>query len=178
MWISRKYFTDILIHLSTFIIGIDSTLLITTRTKYRGFRLRPKNSRTTTGIIWITISARGETQILLSWRWFFKFDFISHPNLYFSIDWHLLIIFLDSQALKYWRFRMFLLPLNNVATRRILEGSSRCDIYTPPTNHEQAQLMDGFLRFIEGYLNKIRRPNTNKNWVTKTPWPSPRTTIK
>ncbi|XP_043269598.1 GATOR complex protein Iml1 isoform X3 [Venturia canescens] len=71
------------------------------------------------------------------------------------------------EALKYWRFRMFLLPLNNLATRRILEGSSRCDIYTPPTNHEQAQLMDGFLRFIEGYLNKIRRPNPNKNWGTR-----------
>ncbi|XP_011699595.1 PREDICTED: DEP domain-containing protein 5 isoform X9 [Wasmannia auropunctata] len=69
------------------------------------------------------------------------------------------------QALKYWRFRVFLLPYNNPATRKILEGSPRCDIYTPLSNAEQASLMDGFLRFIEGWLNKIRRPNPNKNWT-------------
>ncbi|KAG7211009.1 hypothetical protein KM043_016376 [Ampulex compressa] len=68
------------------------------------------------------------------------------------------------EALKYWRFRVFLLPLHNPATRKILEGSSRCDIYTPLTASEQTLLMDGFLRFIEGWLNKIRRPNPNKNW--------------
>ncbi|XP_025163445.1 GATOR complex protein DEPDC5 isoform X6 [Harpegnathos saltator] len=68
------------------------------------------------------------------------------------------------EALKYWRFRVFLLPLHNSATRKILEGSPRCDMYIPPSNAEQASLMDGFLRFIEGWLNKIRRPNPNKNW--------------
>ncbi|KAJ8683106.1 hypothetical protein QAD02_018898 [Eretmocerus hayati] len=67
-------------------------------------------------------------------------------------------------ALKYWRFRVFLLPLQNQATRKILEGSPHCDIYTPPTPAEQTQLMDGFLRFIEGWLNKIKRPHQNKNW--------------
>ncbi|KAK0165543.1 hypothetical protein PV328_004050 [Microctonus aethiopoides] len=67
------------------------------------------------------------------------------------------------EALKYWRFRMFLLPLNNIATRKILDGSKRCDIYTPTSEIEQSQLMEGFLRFIEGWLNKIRRPNPNKN---------------
>ncbi|XP_070149931.1 GATOR complex protein Iml1 isoform X5 [Polyergus mexicanus] len=67
------------------------------------------------------------------------------------------------EALKYWRFRVFLLPLHNPSTRKILEGSLRCDIYAPPSNIEQASLMDGFLRFIEGWLNKIRRPNPNKN---------------
>ncbi|KYN45026.1 DEP domain-containing protein 5, partial [Trachymyrmex septentrionalis] len=69
------------------------------------------------------------------------------------------------EALKYWRFRVFLLPYNNPATRKILEGSPRCDIYTTLSNAEQASLMDGFLRFIEGWLNKIRRPNPNKNWM-------------
>ncbi|KAL6430036.1 hypothetical protein ACFW04_007680 [Cataglyphis niger] len=67
------------------------------------------------------------------------------------------------EALKYWRFRVFLLPLHNPSTRKILEGSLRCDIYTPLSNIEQASLMDGFLRFIEGWLNKIRRLNPNKN---------------
>ncbi|XP_043495453.1 GATOR complex protein Iml1 isoform X2 [Polistes fuscatus] len=68
------------------------------------------------------------------------------------------------ETLKYWRFRVFLLPMNNFATRKILEGSSKCDIYTPASAAEQASLMDGFLRFIEGWLNKIRRPLPNKNW--------------
>ncbi|XP_044593244.1 GATOR complex protein Iml1 isoform X7 [Cotesia glomerata] len=68
------------------------------------------------------------------------------------------------EALKYWRFRMFLLPSTNAATKKILEGSTCCDIYTPLSPSEQSQLMDGFLRFIEGWLNKIRRPIPNKNW--------------
>uniref|UniRef100_A0ABD2W441 DEP domain-containing protein n=1 Tax=Trichogramma kaykai TaxID=54128 RepID=A0ABD2W441_9HYME len=68
------------------------------------------------------------------------------------------------EALKYWRFRVFLLPLHNQATRKILEGSPHCDIYTPLTTTEQIAMMEGFLRFIEGWLNKIRRPHPNKNW--------------
>ncbi|XP_050487982.1 GATOR complex protein Iml1 isoform X2 [Bombus huntii] len=72
------------------------------------------------------------------------------------------------EALKYWRFRVFLLPLHNSATRKFLEGSSRCDIYTPLTTSEQVSLLDGFLRFIELWPNKIRRPNPNKNWNPST----------
>ncbi|XP_033333665.2 GATOR complex protein Iml1 isoform X8 [Megalopta genalis] len=68
------------------------------------------------------------------------------------------------EALKYWRFRVFLLPLHNTVTRKFLEGSSRCDIYTPLTTTDQVSLMDGFLRFIELWPNKIRRQNPNKNW--------------
>ncbi|XP_014236946.1 GATOR complex protein DEPDC5 isoform X4 [Trichogramma pretiosum] len=70
------------------------------------------------------------------------------------------------EALKYWRFRVFLLPLHNQATRKILEGSPHCDIYTPLTTTEQIAMMEGFLRFTEGWLNKIRRPHPNKNWET------------
>ncbi|XP_066583713.1 GATOR complex protein Iml1 isoform X2 [Prorops nasuta] len=72
------------------------------------------------------------------------------------------------EALKYWRFRIFLLPIQNPATRKILDGSTTCDIYTSLTSTEQANLMDGFLRFIECWLNKIRRPNPNKNWSPTT----------
>ncbi|CAL7950358.1 unnamed protein product [Xylocopa violacea] len=72
------------------------------------------------------------------------------------------------EALKYWRFRVFLLPLNNSATRKLVEGSTRCDIYTPLTTTEQVSLLDGFLRFIEQWPNKIRRPNANKNWNPST----------
>ncbi|XP_016771452.1 GATOR complex protein DEPDC5 isoform X10 [Apis mellifera] len=72
------------------------------------------------------------------------------------------------EALKYWRFRVFLLPLHNSAIRKFSEGSSRCDIYTPLTTSEQVFLLDGFLRFIELWPNKIRRPNPNKNWNPST----------
>ncbi|XP_078053123.1 GATOR complex protein Iml1 isoform X3 [Augochlora pura] len=68
------------------------------------------------------------------------------------------------EALKYWRFRVFLLPLHNTVTKKFLEGSSRCDIYTPLNTTDQVSLMDGFLRFIELWPNKIRRQNPNKNW--------------
>ncbi|KZC10817.1 DEP domain-containing protein 5 [Dufourea novaeangliae] len=63
--------------------------------------------------------------------------------------------------------RVFLLPLHTSVTRKFLEGSSRCDIYTPLTTAEQVSLMDGFLRFIELWPNKIRRQNPNKNWVIR-----------
>ncbi|XP_023318942.1 GATOR complex protein DEPDC5 isoform X5 [Trichogramma pretiosum] len=77
------------------------------------------------------------------------------------------------EALKYWRFRVFLLPLHNQATRKILEGSPHCDIYTPLTTTEQIAMMEGFLRFTEGWLNKIRRPHPNKNWQTSLVGSSP-----
>lgn len=62
---------------------------------------------------------------------------------------------------------MFLLPLHNPATARIIEASTTCDIYEQLTINQQAQLMESFLRFIETWLNKIRRPNPLKHWVKK-----------
>ncbi|XP_026474994.1 GATOR complex protein DEPDC5 isoform X3 [Ctenocephalides felis] len=64
-----------------------------------------------------------------------------------------------AEALKYWRFRMYILPLSNVATRKIMDGTVRCDIYQEPTLEEQNNIIDGFLKFVETFLNKIRRPS-------------------
>ncbi|KAK9687602.1 Vacuolar membrane-associated protein Iml1 [Popillia japonica] len=64
-------------------------------------------------------------------------------------------------ALKYWRFRVYLLPLNNAATKRIIEGS-HCDIYGPMTSADHQQMVEGFLKFIESVVNRIRRPNAKK----------------
>lgn len=66
------------------------------------------------------------------------------------------------QALKYWRFRVHLLPVNQMATRRILEGSETCDIYIPPSIEDQSQMVKNFLRFIETFVNRIKRPNAHK----------------
>ncbi|XP_056008596.1 GATOR complex protein DEPDC5-like isoform X2 [Ostrea edulis] len=63
--------------------------------------------------------------------------------------------------LKYWRARFFLLPCNNPATKKIIEGNDRrlfhrCDIYKTKSKQELQQLISGFVRFLET-LNKIRR---------------------
>lgn len=54
---------------------------------------------------------------------------------------------------------MYILPLSNVATRKIMDGTVRCDIYQEPTLEEQNNIIDGFLKFVETFLNKIRRPS-------------------
>nr|CAD7428224.1 unnamed protein product [Timema monikensis] len=67
-----------------------------------------------------------------------------------------------AEAQKYWRFRMYLLPLNHVATKKILEGADHCDIYTPLSSEELGHLVEGFLRFLETYINRNKRPGTTK----------------
>lgn len=66
------------------------------------------------------------------------------------------------EAVKYWRFRIYLMPLNNSATKRIIEGAQHCDIYTSPNNSDYANVTEGFLKFIETVVNKIKRPNPKK----------------
>lgn len=65
-------------------------------------------------------------------------------------------------ALKYWRFRVYLLPLNNAANKKILDGAENCDIYTTPTAGELQQMVDGLLKFIETAVNKIKRSIPSK----------------
>ncbi|KAI8435171.1 hypothetical protein MSG28_003534 [Choristoneura fumiferana] len=68
-----------------------------------------------------------------------------------------------AQALKYWRFRTLLLPLNNPATKQILEDeTTHCDIYPTPTRQDLDQLTDGFLKMTESYFNKVKRPNKQR----------------
>ena len=45
--------------------------------------------------------------------------------------------------------------------KKILEGAPHADIYTPLTEEEQTVLVDGFLKFIETCINRIRRPNNS-----------------
>lgn len=62
------------------------------------------------------------------------------------------------ESLKFWRTRFLLLPACVTATKRITEGEAHCDIYgdRPRADEEEWQLLDGFIRFVEG-LNRIRR---------------------
>ncbi|XP_059170420.1 GATOR complex protein Iml1-like [Physella acuta] len=59
--------------------------------------------------------------------------------------------------LKYWRSRFFLLPSNNVATKKICEKETeRCDIYEEKSSKELKLLINGFIKFLET-MNKLKR---------------------
>jgi hypothetical protein len=66
-----------------------------------------------------------------------------------------------SESLKYWRYRMYVLPSKPFLpfTKAIVDGPQdmRCDIYTRVFLEERVCLAEGFLRFIETCLNKIKR---------------------
>ncbi|KAL3269605.1 hypothetical protein HHI36_008669 [Cryptolaemus montrouzieri] len=66
------------------------------------------------------------------------------------------------EALKYWRFRVYLLPLSNPATKKIIEGSAHYDIYTLPSTQDYQNMIDGFLKFVEAAINKIKRSQISK----------------
>jgi len=71
-----------------------------------------------------------------------------------------------AENLKHWRFRIYVLPLKPFIpfTNQIKDSPSdsrcRCDIYKKPTTEENVNLAEGFLRFVETCLNKIKRPNS------------------
>ncbi|KAF6203439.1 hypothetical protein GE061_001770 [Apolygus lucorum] len=71
-------------------------------------------------------------------------------------------------TLKYWRLRVFILPACQVATKKILEGSPHCNIYNVHTAEEQQLLIENFLKYIETWINKIKRPQTQKKQRVKS----------
>nr|XP_033812560.1 GATOR complex protein DEPDC5 isoform X2 [Geotrypetes seraphini] len=72
------------------------------------------------------------------------------------------------ESLKFWRTRFLLLPACISTTKRILEGEAHCDIYgdSPRSDYEDGQLLDGFIRFMEG-LNRIRRRHRSDRIIRK-----------
>ncbi|XP_069071195.1 GATOR1 complex protein DEPDC5 isoform X2 [Pleurodeles waltl] len=72
------------------------------------------------------------------------------------------------ESLKFWRTRFLLLPACVSATKRIMEGEAHCDIYgdKPRSDEEEWQLLDGFIRFVEG-LNRIRRRHRSDRMIRK-----------
>lgn len=84
--------------------------------------------------------------------------------------------FLDSlcsliESLKFWRTRFLLLPACVTATKRITEGEVHCDIYgdRPRADEDEWQLLDGFIRFVEG-LNRIRRRHRSDRMIRVRHW--------
>ncbi|XP_051021188.1 GATOR complex protein DEPDC5 isoform X11 [Acomys russatus] len=72
------------------------------------------------------------------------------------------------ESLKFWRTRFLLLPACVTATKRITEGEVHCDIYgdKPRADEDEWQLLDGFIRFVEG-LNRIRRRHRSDRMIRK-----------
>uniref|UniRef100_A0ABM5F1X3 GATOR1 complex protein DEPDC5 isoform X3 n=1 Tax=Pogona vitticeps TaxID=103695 RepID=A0ABM5F1X3_9SAUR len=72
------------------------------------------------------------------------------------------------ESLKFWRTRFLLLPACISATKRIMEGEAHCDVYGDKTrsDEEEWQLLDGFIRFVEG-LNRIRRRHRSDRMIRK-----------
>ncbi|KAM9260045.1 GATOR1 complex protein DEPDC5 isoform 9-T9 [Cariama cristata] len=72
------------------------------------------------------------------------------------------------ESLKFWRTRFLLLPACISATKRIMEGEVHCDVYgdRPRSDEEEWQLLDGFIRFVEG-LNRIRRRHRSDRMIRK-----------
>ena len=73
--------------------------------------------------------------------------------------------------MKYWRYRMYLLPKEDVTMKKILdENFENCDIYTRDTSYTTQKLqIEEFLRFVETHLNKIKRikkPKVSLNFLS------------
>lgn len=67
------------------------------------------------------------------------------------------------QSLKYWRYRMYLLPKDNKAMNLIVDGGSQyCDIFQELSgdNASNRQQIDDFIRFMELHINKLKRRKT------------------
>ncbi|XP_067645946.1 GATOR complex protein Iml1 isoform X2 [Eurosta solidaginis] len=62
------------------------------------------------------------------------------------------------ESLKYWRYRMYLLPIDNLAMKKIIEcGVQRCDIYTESVVENTKKQVEDFLRLMEVHINKVKR---------------------
>lgn len=57
---------------------------------------------------------------------------------------------------------MYALPSLQPGTKKIHGGSPRCDVYDRFSQEEKHNLLEGFLKFIESPVNKIKRMTIQK----------------
>ncbi|XP_063884355.1 GATOR complex protein Iml1-like isoform X3 [Scylla paramamosain] len=63
------------------------------------------------------------------------------------------------EPLKFWRFRVLLVgDCFRVPTRSILETDTLTDIYGKPSLDEQQETIEGFLRFLEITVHRLKKP--------------------
>lgn len=76
------------------------------------------------------------------------------------------------ENLKYWRFRLLVLPTMQSFTKKIIdkytsgEDDFQSNIYNPLTFEEKIQLQNGFLKLIE-VISKIKRPLKQNNIINQ-----------
>ncbi|XP_075160059.1 GATOR complex protein Iml1 isoform X3 [Haematobia irritans] len=65
------------------------------------------------------------------------------------------------ENLKYWRFRMYLLPKENKAINKIMEQKCQnCDVFVESPMENSKQQIEDFMRFMEVHINKLKRRKT------------------
>jgi hypothetical protein len=78
-----------------------------------------------------------------------------------------------TEGLKYWRFRLLMIPTMQSITKTIIdkylsgEDDYRCDLYHDFTAAEKIQLQEGFIKYLE-IINRIRRPPTCRKVKVET----------
>lgn len=72
--------------------------------------------------------------------------------------------FMLHEQMKYWRYRMYLLPKDDKSTKRIMEENlEHCDIYIQDRSPQfYKNQVDDFIKFVETYINKIKRVRNSK----------------
>ena len=77
------------------------------------------------------------------------------------------------EGLKYWRFRLLMLPSMQSITKTIIdkylsgEDDYPCDLYHDLTADEKIQLQEGFIKFLE-IINRMRRPPNARKALVKS----------
>uniref|UniRef100_A0ABK9MU85 DEP domain-containing protein n=1 Tax=Glossina morsitans morsitans TaxID=37546 RepID=A0ABK9MU85_GLOMM len=73
------------------------------------------------------------------------------------------------ESLKYWRYRMYLLPKENKAMNKIIDnGCQYCDVYTDLALDNTKQQIDEFMRFMELHINKLKRRKTRDSPIAQS----------
>lgn len=101
----------------------------------------------------------------LKTQWSYHPNFVLNSVSYSTWLYVTIALYKLFQSLKYWRFRVYILPVSSSMTKKSGEGSEYCDHCTPLSFEEQTHLSETFLRFIETWINKIRRPPQKKSRV-------------
>ncbi|WAR01740.1 IML1-like protein [Mya arenaria] len=68
-------------------------------------------------------------------------------------------------SLKFWRSRFFILPCSNSATKKIIDGHPRCDIYEEKTGAELKQLLTGFTKPDDEVLSVTSPSDKIVKWM-------------
>lgn len=131
-----------------------------TPTRCRASILPQKSLRTLIGTISISTFAR-EAIRTFCWPRYGRLKNSILPKIHFF----LIILW---QALKYWRYRMFLLPKDDPVMRKIIDNNlQRCDIYTTEISVQAQKIqIEELTRLIETHLNKIKKSNVKKPRVS------------